>query len=209
MSAFITLEGGEGSGKTSAAKALALKLENLGIPFCLTREPGGTSQGEKIRGLFLQGEVDKWCGESESLLAFASRIEHWNRLIEPSLNEGKIVICDRFIDSTYAYQCYGRGVSIDLVNYLSSIKRWTPTRTYFFDCNPEIGLKRSIKRLELFKDLESRFESFDIDFHKRVYLGFVERMNQDKDRFFRIDASKSIEDVQKSFINDVIRFFVN
>lgn len=202
---FITVEGGEGSGKTSAVKALSLKLNYLKIEHIITREPGGTAQAEKIRSLFV--EDNNFCAESEALLVFAARIEHFDKVIKPALDDGKVVICDRFIDSTYAYQHYAREIdpaSLELLDYLSSLRDWLPFKTYFFDCPPEIGVKRSIKRALNLDQKDNRFESFDLSFHERVYNGFLTIVNNNKERFNIINAINFIAEVQNDFVNSVL-----
>ena len=145
---FITLEGGEGAGKSTQAKRLAESLERRGIECLLTREPGGSPGAEVIRRLLVQGERDKWDAKTETLLLFAARADHVSRQIRPALEAGSWVICDRFTDSTYAYQGSGRGVSREFIEKLEALvlDGFAPDVTLVLDVEPRIGLARTSGR---------------------------------------------------------------
>ena len=154
---LITLEGIEGSGKTTHARRLFSFLEESGIPCLLTREPGGTPMGEKIRDILLNPESGVIDPLAETFLFEASRREHVKEVINPALHEGKVVICVRFTDSTLAYQGYGRGVPLSYLCYLNDIatEGVMPDLTVLFDVEPEVGLARSFSHTE---EEELRFE---------------------------------------------------
>ena len=184
---FITFEGIEGSGKTSQSRILKEKLIKEGFSVIHTFEPGGTVLGEKIREILLDPHM-KIDPVSELLLYFAVRVQHVNEKIKPALEKGYIVICDRFHDSTIAYQGYGRGVSLKIINdlydmFVDSIK---PDLTILLDLPAEIGLERNEKA-----NKRDRFELEDITFHNKVKQGYLEIARSDPERFFVIDATSS------------------
>ena len=168
---FIVLEGCEGSGKSSQAKLLASNLTAAGYNVVLTREPGGTASAEAVRELLVTGATDRWDKISELLLFSAARRNHVETLIKPSLAAGKVVICDRFTGSTYAYQGYGHGLDIDVIREVTQLaigKSFEPDLTIYLTIDLEEGLRRADAR----KGKEHRFEDMDIEFHKRVAIGF-------------------------------------
>ncbi|MEN3046259.1 MAG: dTMP kinase [Candidatus Hydrothermales bacterium] len=178
---FITVEGIEGSGKTTLAKSLFNELKNKGFPVILTWEPGGTEIGEKIRKVLLYSkDLSSW---TELLLFLASRKEHVEKKILPALREGKIVISDRFDDSTIAYQCFGRGLNLRIVKRINKIVTLglKPNLTFLLDLEPELSLKR-LKR-------KDRIEREDLDFHKRVRQGYLAIAGRAKKRVVVIDGS--------------------
>ena len=162
---FITFEGGDGSGKSTQVNLLKDYLDNLNFETIKTREPGGTPSAEILRDLLTTGEVEKWTPMSEALLMWASRYEHLIQVIEPALNSGKNVICDRFYDSTYAYQGVAHNLGIDKMEKLKKIiiGDIEPDVTFVLDIDPKVGLKRSLDR----PNQENRFESYNIDFHNK------------------------------------------
>ena len=162
---FITFEGGDGSGKSTQVNLLKDYLDNLNFETIKTREPGGTPSAEILRDLLTTGEVEKWTPMSEALLMWASRYEHLIQVIEPALNSGKNVICDRFYDSTYAYQGVAHNLGIDKMEKLKKIiiGDIEPDVTFVLDIDPKVGLKRSLDR----SNQENRFESYNIDFHNK------------------------------------------
>jgi dTMP kinase len=190
---FITFEGGEGSGKSTQAKLLADRLASYGKDVILTREPGGTPQGEALRSLLVTGEVDRWSVEAEALLNYAARDAHLRNLIRPSLNAGKWVISDRFMDSTRAYQQFAGGVSSALVDELekSVVGNTIPHLTFVFDLAPEVGLSRAHGRGS---ENEDRFERKGVAFHKLLRSSFLDIARQNPQRCKVIDAAQSIED---------------
>lgn len=171
---FITLEGGEGSGKTTQAALLADYLISQGHKVVLTKEPGGTPGALEIRQLLLSGEDQRWLPKTELLLMVAARVEHWGKVIKPALNDGCWVICDRFVDSTYAYQGKGRGIDSNLIRtlHLTMLPNAVPDLTILLDVDIEKGLKRAISREEAKNGSETRFEQVGIEFHQRVHKGF-------------------------------------
>ena len=167
---FISFEGIDGSGKSTQIELLAKFLKNLSFEVVITREPGGSVGGEQIRNLLLQGETDRWSAETEILLFTAARRDHLERIILPALGDGKIVICDRFTDSTRMYQGM-RGSNLrDLVELLNEkvIKR-DPDLTIIIDINPETALKRAKSR----KTVEERFEDFGVELQIKMRQGFI------------------------------------
>ncbi len=195
MSLFVSFEGGEGCGKSTILKLLAAKLEKEGYGLVLTREPGGTPIAEQIRNVILDKANTKMDPRTEALLYAASRRQHLVEKIWPALKEGKIVLCDRFLDSSLAYQGVARGLGIDEVlnmNYFATEKTF-PDLTLLFDLQPEIGLERiaenanrEVNRLDLEK----------LSFHAKVRDAFHELARRFANRYVIIDASRSIEEVE-------------
>ena len=197
---FISLEGGEGSGKSTQARLLAETLATRGIPYHLTREPGGEEGAEAIRRLLVEGEPNRWEPTSELLLFLAARHQHYVRVIAPRVAAGEWVVSDRYHDSTRVYQGIARGLSLAYCDalYAAVLGNAQPDLTFYFDIAPEEGLARSTKRT----NHETRFESLELDFHRRVRDGFLHLATQESQRFRIIDVSgKSIEQVQQ----DVLR----
>ena len=202
---FITFEGGEGSGKTTQSKKLFAKLDEAGIDVMWTREPGGSYGAEEIRSLLVKGESDRWASSTEALLMFAARDDHWKTWIEPALDAGTWVICDRFADSSYAYQGYGKGVSLDFLKtlYQNTVGVAQPDRTYLFDVPVDVGLKRAHARMSADQLKEDRFEGLGSSFHERVRAGFKSLANVDPDRFCTFDATQPIETLETQVWQDV------
>ncbi|MCB1580742.1 MAG: dTMP kinase [Rhodospirillales bacterium] len=207
---FITFEGGEGSGKTTQINRLAHTLSQTGQKILTTREPGGTPEGEKIRNLLVQREGGNWTPTAEILLLFAARVMHVEKIIKPALEDNKIVICDRFTDSTIAYQGYGHSHNIDSIEKIGalSLGDFGPDLTIILDIDPEEGLRRSDRRLaaEQFnvKEREDRYEQLDIEFHKRLRRGFLEIAGKEPERCHVIPAMQDI-DVVSNQIADIVR----
>lgn len=194
MSVFVTFEGGEGSGKSSALKEIVSRLEKEGYQIVLTREPGGTPISEEIRDVILDKNNTKMDPRTEALLYAASRRQHLVEKIWPAIKEGKIVLCDRYLDSSLAYQGGARGLGIDEVLAINmfATEGTFPNLTILFDIEPEKGLERiaankgrEVNRL----DLES------LPFHHRVRNTFLELAKKYPKRYLVIDASKSMEEV--------------
>jgi dTMP kinase len=196
---FITFEGGEGSGKTTQINRLAQTLSQIGRKVVTTREPGGTPEGEKIRDLIVRRDAGNWIPIAEVLLFLAARVMHVEKVIKPALEEGRIVICDRFADSTTAYQGYGHGVDQHILEETNTLAlgHFKPDLTFILDIAPEEGLKRSDRRLaaEQFqvKEREDRYEQLDIEFHKRLRQGFLDIAAKEPERCYVIDASQDID----------------
>ena len=191
---FISLEGGEGAGKSTQIKRLANWLQTL-CPereIITSREPGGTESAEAIRALLVQGETDRFRPKTDALLMLASRVEHVECLIKPALERGAILLIDRFADSSYVYQSLSGGYSLDDLRALHkrSIGELEPDVTYLFDLDPEIGLQRAGARLS---QVEARFENKGLEFHKQVREAYL-NLAQNNQRFEILDAAQN-EDV--------------
>ncbi len=193
MGLFVSLEGGEGSGKTTQLSLLADFLRAEGNEVLTTREPGGTDGAENIRRLVVQGHVDQWDSISETLLFLAARRDHYRRVIFPAISEKKIVLCDRFIDSTLVYQGIAKGLGVEYVRQLHrlSLGRIEPHITLLFDISPEHGLARARNRA----GTETRFEALGLDFHQRIRQGFLSLAAETPERIRVIDASGGVEEV--------------
>lgn len=190
---FITLEGGEGTGKSTQAKRLAAALEAKGIASVVTREPGGSAGAEQIRDLFVHGEPGRWSPVAETLLVFAARVDHIERTIRPALDAGKWVICDRFTDSTYAYQGVARGVDREIIRRVQSaaIGDFKPDLTLVLDLPVAVGLERAKGRASA----ENRFERFDAGFHEKLRKAFADIARRDSGRCVLLDAEGSEDQV--------------
>lgn len=191
---FITFEGADGCGKTTQMKLLAEYLKQQGKNVVLTREPGGKGLGEKVREILLNydGPVSDRC---ESFLFLADRAQNIDIIVNPAVEDGKIVLCDRHIDSTVAYQGYGRGLDIERINKLNNIATngKKPDLTFVFDIDVETSMKRVGKE-------KDRMESAGIDFHNRVRKGYLELAKQEPQRIKVLDATKSIEEIHKNVV---------
>ena len=191
-SAFISFEGIDGSGKSTQIKLLADHLHSQGRKVIATREPGGSTGAEEIRALVLQGEIDRWSAETELLLFTAARRDHLERTIRPALAAGKIVLCDRFADSTRMYQGLSRGDLRQTVDQLHSLMIGTePDLTVLLDINPALGLTRAKSR----HGTEERFEDFGESLQVRMRQGFLALANDSLDRVKVINADRAIDSV--------------
>jgi len=191
---FITLEGGEGAGKSTSRDFIVSLLEAQNIPFIQTREPGGTPIGETLRDVLLSKEGTAPSVTAELLMVFAARAQHLHEVIEPALRDGKWVLCDRFTDATYAYQGYGRGFELGQIEALETLvqRGRHPDLTILFDIDPRLGMTRARQRAEL-----DRFEEEHVEFFDRVREGYLTRAKNEA-RFRVIDASQSIDLVQQA-----------
>ena len=191
---FITLEGGEGAGKSTSRDFIVSLLEAQNIPFIQTREPGGTPIGETLRDVLLSKEGTAPSVTAELLMVFAARAQHLHEVIEPALRDGKWVLCDRFTDATYAYQGYGRGFELGQIEALEALvqRGRHPDLTILFDIDPRLGMTRARQRAEL-----DRFEEEHVEFFDRVREGYLTRAKNEA-RFRVIDASQSIDLVQQA-----------
>lgn len=196
---FITFEGIEGCGKTTQLKLAARWLEEQGFAVCSTREPGGTEIGIQIRKILLSENSTGLTPLSEALLYMADRFQHIQKVILPSLAKGEIVLCDRYHDSTIAYQGYARGISLEILAAIwnHSGTAVEPDLTLLLDLEPKTGLERSFQKLAALKIDESRFEMETLQFHGRVREGFLTLLKQNPARIRIIDASKSIDSVHE------------
>ena len=187
---FISFEGIDGSGKSTQAKVLTKTLEDLGHNVVLTREPGGSIGAEEIRRLVLQGDPDRWSAESEILLFTAARRDHLEKTILPALDAGKIVICDRFADSTRMYQGLSRGDLRSLVDELHSLMiPRDPDLTVLIDLDPKLGLSRAKSR----NTIEERFEDFGISLQEKMRVGFLNLAEEYAERFRVIDGQRDVD----------------
>ena len=195
---FITFEGGEGAGKSTQVQKLADALKSKGYDVVITREPGGTPAAEAIRDLFARSDADfEWTPMAECLLVFTAREMHVQELIKPALAQGKIVICDRFTESTFAYQGYGHGVPLEKIENINeaAIDGFTPDLTLILDMPVDVGVARAKSRLADDGSNEDRFENMKLDFHNKMRQGFLDIAAQNTQRCKIVDAAGSIEDV--------------
>jgi dTMP kinase len=194
---FITFEGGEGSGKTTQIKLLAERLKAEGGYVIATREPGGTPEAEKIRSLLVNRDGGDWTPVAEVLLLFAARSVHVEKLIKPALAAGKTIICDRFTDSTRAYQSYGHGLPIETVENINqtTLNGFAPDVTFILDLPVETGLARAGKRLAQDASKEDRFEKLKNDFHERLRQGYLDIAKKNPKRCVVINANQGVEAV--------------
>lgn len=191
---FITFEGIDGSGKSTQARLLHRALVDAGHDAILTREPGGSPGAEEIRSLVLEGDPDRWSAETEILLFTAARRDHLERVINPALAQGKIVICDRFADSTRMYQGLSRGDLRDIVDQLHMLMIGRePDVTILIDMDPKTGLNRALSR----QGSEERFEEFGADLQAKMRAGFLALASEFPDRFHVIDGGRDMDSVAR------------
>ena len=200
---FITLEGGEGAGKSTSRDFIVELLDARNIPFVQTREPGGTALSETLRSLLLTKEGPAPSVEAELLMIFAARAQHLHEIIEPALAEGTWVLCDRFTDATYAYQGFGRGYDLSAIELLEQMvqKGRHPNLTLLFDLDPVVGIERARNRAEL-----DRFEEEALAFFERVRDGYLTRAKGNP-RFVVIDAAQPVNAVQQALRETLEPYF--
>lgn len=189
---FITVEGTDGSGKTTQINLMKDHLMKKGFQVVLTREPGGTKISEKIRSIILDPQNDKMSDITEMLLYASARAQLVSEVIKPALENGKMVICDRFVDSSFVYQGFGRGIDLKIVEDVNHIAldHTMPDVTFFFDISPEIALKRRIDSTGA-----DRIENEKMEFHKKVYAGYKKLAEMYPARILPVDCSRGIEDI--------------
>lgn len=199
---FITFEGGEGSGKTTIINSLVERLESEGLQVVRTREPGGIDISEQIRNVILNVKNINMTKETETLLYAASRMQHLSERVIPALKDGKVIICDRYLDSSLAYQGYAREIGMDNVLMANHFAlNFLPDITFFIDVRPEVGLKRISGRDKIDRlDLES------LEFHNRVYEGYLEVCKMYPQRVIKIDGEREINEVIKDVINHTLEY---
>ncbi|MCM3667128.1 dTMP kinase [Mesobacillus subterraneus] len=193
---FITIEGPDGSGKTTIIQMLAENLEREGFEVIATREPGGIEIAEQIRKVILDPDNTEMDSRTEALLYAAARRQHLAEKVRPALEKGKIILCDRFVDSSLAYQGHARGLGIDEVYSINefAIEDMMPELTLYFDIAPEVGLERINKN----KGREvNRLDMEKLDFHQKVREGYLILADRFADRIVKIDASKELQAVYK------------
>ena len=191
---FITIEGCEGVGKSTAQQFLASLLEERGIPVTLTREPGGTSLGEVLREVLISNNGEPPVDLAELLLVYAARAQHLEQVIMPALSNGRWVVCDRFADTTYAYQGNGRGIPQNKIADLENMVQgsFRPDKVFLLDMEPEIGLLRAEQRGEL-----DRFEKEGPAFYRRARAGYLKKAKENPERYEIIAAGRKLNLVQR------------
>jgi dTMP kinase len=195
---FVTFEGGEGTGKSTQVRLLASYLAQSGLDVVQTREPGGSPSAEEIRTLLVTGAPDRWSPMAETLLFYAARVEHWRQVIEPALARGAHVVCDRFADSTMAYQAYAGGLQMRLITELHrlALAGVEPDITFVLDIPVDEGLRRAATR----HDAETRFERKGREFHERLRQGFLDIAQRAPKRCVIVDAAQPIERVHAAVL---------
>lgn len=195
---FITLEGCEGVGKSRQLAFLKEYMTSNGIDFVVTREPGGGKISEKIREIILDGNNREMTDECEALLYAAARVQHLNDIVEPALKQGKLVLCDRYLDSSFAYQAYARGLGMDFVEKINSyaIENFTPDYTIFLDLSPEEAFKRKGG-----VDKNDRLELSGFEFHQKVYQGYLAVAKNNPERVIRIDPTGTKEETHAKIVS--------
>ena len=189
---FITFEGCDGCGKSTQLSLLIDYLKENGVPHIFTREPGGGKISEAIRGILLSGKNTEMSDECEALLYAAARAQHIKDRVEPALQEGKLVVCDRYVDSSFAYQAYARGLGMEFVEKINAfaLEGFLPDVTVFFDLSPKEAFARKKGA-----DEDDRMELAGLAFHERVYEGYLDLAKKYPDRFVVINARKGIEEI--------------
>ena len=194
-SSFITFEGGEGSGKSTQIRRLAARLAEQGRDVLITREPGGTPEAEAVRALLVSGDVARWTAKSEALLNYAAREQHLEQVIRPALAAGRTVLCDRFMDSTRAYQGHAGGCDMALIDALEKavVGPTRPSLTLIFDLDPAAGLARAKGRGDAVA--EDRYERKGLAFHTKLREGFLDILRRNPARCRLVDAAQPEEAV--------------
>lgn len=208
---FITLEGGEGCGKSTQAKLLSSYLQSKGIETVLSKEPGGTPEGLVLRQLLVTGDKDKFDAVTECLLYYADRRNHLTKVVWPAMEHGKWVISDRYADSTEAYQYYGYDKRIDY-NTLQNMYKivagdFKPDLTLILDMPPEVGMKRSFAKAANMENKELRFENRQMEFHNNLRRGFLEIAKREPNRCVVVNADTDIETLHKQIVAVVAERF--
>lgn len=210
---FITFEGGEGAGKSTQIRLLAETLRQAGQSVVLTREPGGSPGGEEIRKLLVEGKPGRWTAETEALLHFAARADHLDKIIRPALAAGEWVLCDRFADSTIAYQGYGHGLDLNWLAELRAriVGETEPGLTVIFDLPVEVGLARAAGRATAGAAAnhaaEDRYERMDRAFHQRLRDGFLSIAKTAPDRCRVVPADRPVDEVAAALRQLVAQHF--
>ena len=182
---FITFEGCEGSGKSTQLRLLGEYLKETGVDFIMTREPGGSVIAEDIRRIILNGSYTEMCDECEALLYAAARMQHLKEVVEPALAAGKLVVCDRYVHSSFAYQGYARGLGAEFIKNINSfaLENYPPDLTVFLDISPKDAFARKHGA-----DPSDRMEKMGLEFHQKVYAGY-KRLQREYPRFIAVDCS--------------------
>lgn len=197
---FITFEGGEGSGKTSIITRLVPMLEKLGQNVLTSREPGGVKIAEDIRNIILNPENTQMCYETEALLFAASRMQHLREKVIPALESGKLVICDRYLDSSLVYQGYSRGLGFEKVMQVNAFAlEYMPEKTFFIDVKPSVGLERLKGREKC-----DRLDKEKLEFHDKIYQGYKELARLYPERIVTINGERDIEEIVLDIYNQIL-----
>lgn len=198
---FITFEGGEGAGKSTQIRRVSETLAKRRTAHIVTREPGGSPGGEEIRQLLVTGRAERWSPVTETLLFYAARVDHWHKVILPALEAGTVVLCDRFADSTMAYQACAGGLDRDLIEKLHALvlPGVQPDLTVILDFDPAMGLARAAAR----PGAEARFESKGLAFHERLRAGYLDIARRNPDRCRVIDANRAIDAIARDVLRAV------
>ena len=210
---FITLEGGEGSGKSTQIRLLHQALSAAGKEVLMSREPGGTPQAERIRTILLQRDSGSFDPLTEALLLFAARREHLVDKIWPAIEKGQWVFSDRFADSSRALQGYGMGLSMQVIDSLYQMIAgdFQPDLTFIFDIDPEMGIGRSMRQLDLTMNLteatEDRYERMGLPFHQKLRTGFLEIAKRFPDRCVVIDAAQDVQSIHQQMLEEIYSRF--
>ncbi len=206
---FISFEGIEGCGKTTQIQILSNHLEEKGIDHVLTREPGGTPIGDRVRKLVLNPAFRDMSATCELLLYAAARAQHIEEVIRPALEQNRPVLCDRFTDATLAYQGYGRGLSLDMIRRLHALEMLSlkPDRTVLFDIDVRTALTRARARDRSKTADETRFEQEDLEFHEKVASGYLDLARREPERTIVIEAGGSVDEVQARLVEALRGFF--
>ncbi|HDM10120.1 MAG: dTMP kinase [Deltaproteobacteria bacterium] len=203
---FITFEGIEGCGKSTQARLLFEAMKARGIDTVLTREPGGTRIGQKIRKILMSTSNTELCAAAELLLLEADRAQHVCEVIVPAIEKGTMVICDRFSDATVAYQGHGRGIDLDFIQKLNSYasNMIRPDKTFLLDCPVELGLTRALDRnMKAERQGEGRFEAETLEFHQEVRNGYMSLAKREPDRFVVLDGTRDQDELAREILGIV------
>jgi dTMP kinase len=203
LSLFITFEGIEGCGKTTQIGHLTSYFKKNQRPFLLTREPGGTQVGEKIRQILLSSDTIGIEPMAELFLYVAARVQHYRQVIAPARREGKVVLCDRFADATTVYQGFGRGLDLAWIEevHARALENIKPDLTFLLDLPVEVGLKRAWKRLEQDQTREDRFEKEALEFHRRIREGYLTLARKEPHRILVLDGMKDEQTLHREIVS--------
>lgn len=195
---FITFEGCDGCGKSTQLKMMSEYLTGEDVPHIFTREPGGGKISEAIREILLSGKNSEMTDECEALLYAAARVQHLNDRVEPALAKGELVICDRYVDSSLAYQACARGLGVDFISKINAfaLENYLPDVTVFIDLSPEDAFKRKKGA-----DADDRLEQAGMEFHKRVYAGYKKLAEENPDRFVCIDGNQTPQEIFEQIVS--------
>ena len=194
---FITFEGCDGCGKSTQLKMMSEYLTQEGVAHIFTREPGGGKISEAIREILLSGKNSEMTDECEALLYAASRVQHLSDRVEPALSKGELVICDRYVDSSLAYQAHARGLGVDFITKINAfaLEKYLPDVTVFIDLSPEAAFKRKKGA-----DADDRLEQAGMEFHNKVYAGYKKLAEENPNRFVCIDGNNTPEEIFKQIV---------